>query len=702
MTNLCSTTKEAAMKARIAQLEDSIRAADRASAGQAMRPNLHKSSMSTNCVSPVGAMAPALVEHSAGIPVICQKGLTYRVTRPPSSASMRSEEPVENVAIDVDADGGVSDGMTGIPPKSMVDSESDGLGVGEWEDKGEDDEDFVMQQNQSDDEEAVPISVKGKQVAKGKKNKAPPRGTFHQDIQELRQNPAVAGAVVSTNKRKDVVTVEDAPSVKRGKKTDGGLLPGWKKQVGYQLGMKKQTLPAQNVDNDQDDCDKLGEFDQEETLEGLAAVQASKLSMVKIRDGQKGVELKTKITENGASGAAYVAKWKKVACTMIIDRGAVELCAYAAIGAFMPLVVQDIWREVFPDLDMYEYMQSSAEEPVDAIIALAGDVLTNWRSTIGTSALQVLSNFFRDQSFAQDDIIAYCKTERLNFKFIYQDPLAPAGKKGALQSDLILEVFTCHFKKTAFAAKSYGLPVGGLGLSTAALECALSLWSSGMDPIRDEKGNKKTVQMFGESEWGEKSCSWISVATRLAPKDWASILAEANTRAGIFSADDDDDHDEDSVDPQTLVELCLPSTLNTKIQQFYLLQPHPKHPQFNAIWPSHGELWSFGSRLADFQVNLGDQESWQHRMTGPSPPKQSAILLIQSKPVRHTCCAWAEHQELRSRVFILEGRDVGNVPVYVDINEVITKVESIWKTKSHPITHEQLSSNLPPIVMDNY
>ncbi|EDR13450.1 uncharacterized protein LACBIDRAFT_322395 [Laccaria bicolor S238N-H82] len=154
-----------------------------------------------------------LVDDSMKIPVICQKGLTYRVTCPPSSASMRSKEPVEgdaaNEAIDVDADRGLSDGMMGIPPESMVDSERDGLGVGEWEDKGEDGEDFVMEQNQTDDEEAVLPSVKGKQVAKAKKNKAPPRGTFRQDIQELHQNPAIAGAVVSTNKRKDVATVED-------------------------------------------------------------------------------------------------------------------------------------------------------------------------------------------------------------------------------------------------------------------------------------------------------------------------------------------------------------------------------------------------------------------------------------------------------------------------------------------------------------
>ena len=53
---------------------------------------------------------------------------------------------------------------------------------------------------------------------------------------------------------------------------------------------------------------------------------------------------------------------------MIIDRGAMEPCAYSAIGALMPLLFQHIW-EVFPDLNMYEHMQFSAEEPANTIIA---------------------------------------------------------------------------------------------------------------------------------------------------------------------------------------------------------------------------------------------------------------------------------------------------------------------------------------------
>lgn len=143
----------------------------------------------------VGA-TPILVDDSAKIPVICLKGLTYRVTRPPSSTLMRSEEPADrdaaDVAIDVDADRGLSDGMTGIPPESMVNRESDSLGVGAWEEKGEDNDNFVTEQNQSDEKEVVP-PVKGKQVTKGRKDKVtsqfvststlthiqvPPHGTF--------------------------------------------------------------------------------------------------------------------------------------------------------------------------------------------------------------------------------------------------------------------------------------------------------------------------------------------------------------------------------------------------------------------------------------------------------------------------------------------------------------------------------------------
>jgi hypothetical protein len=93
-------------------------------------------------------------------------GLTYRVTRPPSTVSMRSEPGVDNLP--ETNDDGLSDGNSYLPPESTADSESDGMAVGEL-DEGED---FVMEQNKSeaseDEIEAMPLSrtKKGKSAPK--------------------------------------------------------------------------------------------------------------------------------------------------------------------------------------------------------------------------------------------------------------------------------------------------------------------------------------------------------------------------------------------------------------------------------------------------------------------------------------------------------------------------------------------------------
>jgi hypothetical protein len=92
--------------------------------------------------------------------------LTYRVTRPPSTVSMRSEPGVDNLP--ETNDDGLSDGNSYLPPESTADSESDGMAVSEL-DEGED---FVMEQNKSeaseDEIEAMPLSrtKKGKSAPK--------------------------------------------------------------------------------------------------------------------------------------------------------------------------------------------------------------------------------------------------------------------------------------------------------------------------------------------------------------------------------------------------------------------------------------------------------------------------------------------------------------------------------------------------------
>lgn len=76
---------------------------------------------------------------------IRKNGLTYRVSRPPSVASMRSETGIE--VLDTH-NNGFLDGNSGFPPESMADSKSDGMVVSEVDE--DEDEDFVMEQTKSE------------------------------------------------------------------------------------------------------------------------------------------------------------------------------------------------------------------------------------------------------------------------------------------------------------------------------------------------------------------------------------------------------------------------------------------------------------------------------------------------------------------------------------------------------------------------
>ena len=101
---------------------------------------------------------------------IRKNGLTYRVSRPPSVASMRSETGIE--VPDTHNDGFLN-GNSGFPPESMADRKSDGMAVSEVdEDK---DKDFVMEQTKSKaSEEEIEVML----PSCTKKGKSVPKVTF--------------------------------------------------------------------------------------------------------------------------------------------------------------------------------------------------------------------------------------------------------------------------------------------------------------------------------------------------------------------------------------------------------------------------------------------------------------------------------------------------------------------------------------------
>ncbi|EDR08654.1 uncharacterized protein LACBIDRAFT_297049 [Laccaria bicolor S238N-H82] len=516
------------------------------------------------------------------------RGLTYRVTRPPSSISMRSEPGVDDQPETNDS--GLSEGNDYLPPESTADSESNGMAVGEQDE----DEEFVMEQNKSeaseDEMEALPPSrtKKGKSAPKVTLKSRiipfltyslkPPHGTFRLQVQGLRQEAPGSGAVVEplSNKRnlKDLA-VDDAPSAKHGKKSEGGLMANWKKLVNYKTtpASTQKSAPAKEAE-----AEVLveGEFDREDSSEALAAIRASKPSMVKVKDSQKATPAAIKIVEKsvtnldttsrtkhvkytvsdlpfpgGPQYAAYHARWRKHGRASFMDFAATRPCAYRANSDLTPEVVRTVWNDNFPELNIEAH-----ENSLEIVTSVAGDVLTDWRSSIGMNMLDVLSAFFAEYNLNKDEIMAFVPHALEGFRFIYADPDAPPNEKGGFKSDLILNLFAYHFKKTSNAPRSYGSQAGGLGLCTATMERALFLWRFGVNPIKDEKGNKKkNVTQFNDSDWGLKMRGWIKSASRLLPEDWAYIFEEANIHAGLNGLVDDEDSVEGAADPHATIEL---------------------------------------------------------------------------------------------------------------------------------------------------
>lgn len=123
------------------------------------------------------------------------------------------------------------------------------------------------------------------------------------------------------------------------------------------------------------------------------------------------------------------------------------------------------------------------------ILSQCGDILLDWRSSIGSTALVLLQIFFETNKLTTVEIVNYVEwayaPEHRQFNFIYKDADAPAvskqsiyaisantfpqGSKGGLQSQLVLDMLVAHTKKTLLAGIEYGHPIGGMGLCVAAV-----------------------------------------------------------------------------------------------------------------------------------------------------------------------------------------------------------------------------------------
>ncbi|KAF8952644.1 hypothetical protein BDZ97DRAFT_1681027, partial [Flammula alnicola] len=394
-------------------------------------------------------------------------------------------------------------------------------------------------------------------------------GAFRKEVNGVRQHQPAVGAVVLQNKRKETVAPTAAPSAKRNKVSEpGGLLPDWKRRV------QGRPLKAQQTRQVEDDEEEqvVGEFDNEEGPEALAAVRAAKPSTVKIRTGPKQVGVGVKITERSVirrpksekysvnhlpfprGHPTYLRDWRKSFRPTIISWASTFLDAYGPSAFMTDVVVFDIWDTIYTDLVLLE---KERKETLYLIISLSTDILQDWRTSIGSTALTILGTYFTENFDTQEEIVEFVEwATDFNkvFNFIYASPDAPAGERQGFQSDLILDIYAVHIKKTAASVKSYGAQVGAMGLCTAAMERALSLWASGVNPAETLPEGKK-LPAFGDNEWGPRARSWAQAATRLSAEDWEVINEEAFTRSNVQGKAGMDLEDSEVVDARSLIDI---------------------------------------------------------------------------------------------------------------------------------------------------
>ncbi|KAF8152241.1 hypothetical protein B0H34DRAFT_724450 [Crassisporium funariophilum] len=252
----------------------------------------------------------------------------------------------------------------------------------------------------------------------------------------------------------------------------------------------------------------------------------------------------------GALGQRCTTKWRKEFKATAINFAASLDQPFASNGLLHEHV--PTWWEYLFDFAMEDHWKwtPNTQDALPAVVEQSAKIITEWRSSIGKAAIAILSDIFEHHEMDKQQIIDWVKDIRGDageFRWLYANPDAPKGKKGAFQSDLVLGVFAGHLKQTSGAMLDHGVPVGGLALCTAAMERALELWANGEDPKKkdaeakkhDETGKKRSqpIPSFGGDVWISCTAGYVALAHGLKEDEhWPKILSEAEARIPASAA----------------------------------------------------------------------------------------------------------------------------------------------------------------------
>ncbi|KAF8797786.1 hypothetical protein BYT27DRAFT_7343964 [Phlegmacium glaucopus] len=571
-------------QARVAHLEDKLRKEDQLMEELAIRPDLQVKAHSTQ---------PKLMKNPQ--PIIPRgKMLTSVEVVDDDDDYYLDSEMISKYDL-----GNISEEMADIPEESTLDTDSDGAGLRVYDLSDGDhdkDEDYVNNPNQQseldseseDNDILTGLTSEAAHQHIKKSVKKTQRGDFRKAINAAREAPPVVGTMISavaTKKRKEPTTVNKPSNDKRAKRVEpSGLLAGWKRTLADE---RTKAIKARNVmvtaareDDHDDDRDPLeyagGEFDDDEPAEAVQAARISKeIAEVRVRSGNSMVKVFEPAparVERSTSGRGRVKKEKYTVSSLPFPQGSANV-AYLqrwrkkdpfGTNTVMDTVVEDLWVQVFPSLATAFKGEASA-----AIIQVAGDVLINWRSSMGKEGIFIAVKALKESEVSDDDAPAATAYLLENLSFLFENPNA-AGDKGGFRGSLVVSAFGAHLKKTIGYVltndRPYGYPLGGLAVAAAVVERGLKLIKAGKirlyeDHVAENSTKKRKVPDYAaycESVWGVKTRGYVASAKRMDKPKWDLVMAAGVSRMDVSAADDGDADDlvDAATDPRAFLEIC--------------------------------------------------------------------------------------------------------------------------------------------------
>ncbi|KAL0958412.1 hypothetical protein HGRIS_000553 [Hohenbuehelia grisea] len=167
-----------------------------------------------------------------------------------------------------------------------------------------------------------------------------------------------------------------------------------------------------------------------------------------------------------------------------------------------------VWCLVFP------HLKEKMNDPSIEYVAAAA--LRTWRSDIGKAGVEAVDKFIA--TLHCEHIVGEVNALLTGARFLYRNPDAPEGKRGAWLSDLFLGVFSNHLADTIHV-QSTEYPLGAVCLCAASIERGLRLWSS---------GTKAEKTLFSDTLWGEATDIYAISAGGIDASRWETIFEECS------------------------------------------------------------------------------------------------------------------------------------------------------------------------------